>query len=239
MEISDPDVRPAVHPPTNAADSIHKSDEADGNNGGKVVGNEAILGPATHDAQNEPMAFRGDVGLTPFLGEDCNTPKLWTERFHPLQQYITRANKHQRGGLCLRTCGSTSVREFEPTLGMGYKNRIVVFAGCFNPPHGGHMELLSYAYLRTDDKTVAVIILPTDDNCNKAYTEVGDHKVNLSKAQRVQLWEDDMVGLFTWIWTGPRKSSDEFKTALRRQATEDGYYIDFTDLTHMDLIIRV
>jgi hypothetical protein len=40
--------------------------------------------------------------------------------------------------------------------------------------------------------------------------------------------------MFTWVWTGPRSGFELFKKALRYQATEDGYYVGFTDLHGSD-----
>jgi hypothetical protein len=50
-----------------------------------------------------------------------------------------------------------------PCLRRGKPNRILVHADCFNPPHLGHLELLLHIFLRTDEKTIAAMIVPLGD----------------------------------------------------------------------------
>jgi hypothetical protein len=159
---------PLVYPGSAFMEDVLQTAKVDGMDG---VDHETVFGPVRHDGEDEAAAARNGVDSTPFLGEDRHTPELWTERSLPFQQYIARANKRRLGGLCLRICGSAETTgKFEPTLGMGSSNCSIVFAGCFNPPHRGHMELLCHAFLRTDTKTVAAILIPTDDNCRMPAT---------------------------------------------------------------------
>ena len=93
-----------------------------------------------------------------------------------------------------------------PTLRSDRENRILVYPGSFNPPHLGQTGLLWHTYLSLDDKTIAAMILPmsTASVSRKKLTgnEMGldDRMFKLSSIQRGQLWRDNILSRFTWVW---------------------------------------
>lgn len=55
-----------------------------------------------------------------------------------------------------------------PRLRSDRMNRIIVYAGCFNPPHVGHQALLTYVFNHCKDiNVVAAVIIPADDDAVK------------------------------------------------------------------------
>ena len=121
-----------------------------------------------------------------------------------------------------------------PTLRNDRENRVLLYPGCFNPPHLGHAALLWHAYLCTDDKTIAAIILPVDTDglsCKDA-TEVDGKEFVLSKHKRTQLWEDKALRNFTWIWTAePMEDTYKyFLISLQIAVQEDGFDTTFPTL---------
>lgn len=141
----------------------------------------------------------------------------------PLGEYIDRARLDD-----LLSCVKlthTAV-DWEPMLRRDCINRIIIFSGCFNPPSRAHLELLCHAYLRTDMNTIAAIVVPTDDEDDKQHADV----CSFEKLERVELWEDDILGSFTWAWKGSTKFLLQFLRKLRLCADEDGFKVDFTNL---------
>lgn len=119
-----------------------------------------------------------------------------------------------------------------PKLEKFRSNRILVYAGCFNPPHRGHLELLYHTYLRTDDKTIAAMILPmADDRCEgKAHTET----FTFTKEQRAQLWYDEVLMRFAWVFPGTHRDVKKFMYSMKEFAKEDGFRLSFTALCGAD-----
>ena len=80
-----------------------------------------------------------------------------------LENYISKAQAQ------IRSCASKDLKVFNqatnvvpPTLRKGHLSRIIVYYGCFNPPHRSHRELVCHAFLRTDHRTIAVMVVPMD-----------------------------------------------------------------------------
>ena len=90
-----------------------------------------------------------------------------------------------------------------PTLYSDRENRTLFYPGCFNPPHAGHAALLWPTYLLTDANTIAVLIfaLPDESLSSKQNTSIKTGKeFQLSHFQRQQLWKDDILCRFTWVF---------------------------------------
>jgi hypothetical protein len=109
-------------------------------------------------------------------------------------------------------------------------NRVIIFVGCFNPPHRGHLEYLCHAFLRTDDITIAAMIVPTDTVGAKDNSEVNRSYLTLSKEQRTQLWEDKVLKRFAWVWPGKLTEVEAFCRTMKSLTEADGFSLEFTSL---------
>lgn len=122
--------------------------------------------------------------------------------------------------------------------GPGKDNQVIVFPGSFNPPHEGHRELLSRAFLGTDQKVIAAIILPaaTSKLAEKENVGSGEKKFLLTGAQRAQLWKDDFVGRFSWVFPGALHQFTAYIKTMRLIAEKEGYQLTFTSLVGAELL---
>jgi hypothetical protein len=112
----------------------------------------------------------------------------------------------------------------------------------FQPPHAGHAALLWHTYLLTDASTVAVLIfcLPDESLSSKENTSNKSGKdFKLSHFQRRQLWKDNILSQFTWVF--PSGSGDDvqhFMRLVRRLAWRDGFEVAFPKLYGGDHISK-
>jgi hypothetical protein len=104
----------------------------------------------------------------------------------PLEYYIQKAE-----GWCFNKQISGDVA---PVLRQGGKNRILVLAGCFNPPHMGHLELLVHIFLRADSSTVTALLFPVRDTPDVIGRDVTlSTAERLSRRERATLFQDEGV----------------------------------------------
>ncbi|CAO2649922.1 Nn.00g012140.m01.CDS01 [Neocucurbitaria sp. VM-36] len=156
-----------------------------------------------------------------------------------LEEYIIRAEKNVLGNTSARSkIFRSAPGSRAPMLRKGVPNRVIIFAGCFNPPHKAHFELLCHAFLRTDRRTIAAMILSIDDRRlkGKRFTEVACQSLVLGKAQRMSLWDDEVLGRFTWSWPGLEKDVDAFISKIQELGRRDGFELSFTALMGSDHI---
>jgi hypothetical protein len=129
-----------------------------------------------------------------------------------------------------------------PELQHGRENRIILYPGCFNPPHAGHAVLLWHTYLNTDANTIAVMIFALRDGILDCKDHVADDKGNkfiLSHYQRRQLWQDDVLGRFAWVIpVDCGKELRVFIATVKQLAEADGFRISFPMLYGGDHITR-
>jgi hypothetical protein len=154
----------------------------------------------------------------------------------PLSTYIQRAEIK-----CFETCISkhpifpVPPAGVTPMLRKDRENRILLFAGCFNPPHLGHLELLAHVFLRTDSHTIAAMLLPVGSGSNgKASGTVNGEEFGLSASERAALLQDEALSRFTWCYTGAYAKLEAFQKALIRGCRKDGYSVVFTELSGSD-----
>jgi hypothetical protein len=119
-----------------------------------------------------------------------------------------------------------------PTLEKDRSNRVLVFTGCFNPPHRGHRELLLHTYLRTDDSTIAVIVAPRNDTHLGSKYLVQSH--GFTRKQRDRLWQDELLQRFTWVYPGSHRDVNDFVKRMSRLAKIDGFRLTFTTVRGSD-----
>jgi len=149
-----------------------------------------------------------------------------------LEDYIRRAYEDIQG------FPDSSSRIFTkspgPELQRDRKNHIILYPGSFNPPHVGHAALLWHAYLNTDASAIAVMIFAQRDDLLVSKDHVTDGKGKafiLSHYQRRQLWKDDGLGRFAWVFPAPDNDKlDLFVATIKRLTKADGFKISFPTL---------
>jgi hypothetical protein len=116
-----------------------------------------------------------------------------------------------------------------PRLRKDQVNRIIIYSGKFNPPHRGHRELLLHTYLSNDSKTIAAMILPgsTDGTKDQKYDLKKAVNLYLSRQHRDELWRDELMARWSWIFPGSRRNYKTFLNRLYTIARQDGYSIHF------------
>ncbi|KAF2734215.1 hypothetical protein EJ04DRAFT_523909 [Polyplosphaeria fusca] len=128
-----------------------------------------------------------------------------------------------------------------PTLRSDKKNRIIAFAGHFNPPHIGHKLLLTHAYLRyPTDNVIAAFIQPLDDDKVFLKLALKYHEIPplvLTKQQRASLWQDPL--LTPWAWANqhlPDALFGSFCQRLLQMAADAGFEMSYTVLVGPDCV---
>ncbi|KAH6882567.1 hypothetical protein BKA58DRAFT_21586 [Alternaria rosae] len=121
-----------------------------------------------------------------------------------------------------------------PDIQCDRDNRIIIYPGCFNPPHVGHAALLWHAYLNMDANTIAVMIFALRDDSLDSKDHITDDKGKafiLSHYQRRQLWKDDVLGRFAWVFPAHDTNKlDIFMATIKRLAKADGFKVSFQTL---------
>ncbi|KAI1390716.1 uncharacterized protein F4822DRAFT_162037 [Hypoxylon trugodes] len=142
------------------------------------------------------------------------------------------------------TCMSTILSIFDqaanhsrPELRQRRMNRILVYAGCFNPPHVAHQRLLEHALqCREDLNIIAAIVLPFDDKkVRSKYRRKKDIGVVFTKSQRAKLWQGDpRLHDFVWVYDRSMEEWYMFQGRLRRAVERDGFSLEFVSLFGSD-----
>jgi hypothetical protein len=146
---------------------------------------------------------------------------------------------------------------FPPRLHQGRVNRILLFPGCFNPPHVAHETLLRQTFLDIQDagdlNLIAAIVLPLDDErltskCRGAgctttttATTSGSNALVLTKAQRVCLWKGGWRAVpsdWRWVYDGSEAEWEGFRERLVGAVRRDGFELEFICLVGADYVRR-
>jgi hypothetical protein len=181
-------------------------------------------GNATH-ASGEPGTSHGYCA--PYAA-------LHQERFTPLENYILRT-EHLEHLEHTSRAPIFSNQAVAPRLHVNQENRILVFSGSFNPPHLGHLELLAHVFLRTDSRTISAMLVPLGSGtCRKNNATVKGRTFRLSKNQRAYLWQDEVLGRFSWVYRDDTDSLPRFRSTMIMLAKVDGYKLAFTGLNGSD-----
>lgn len=167
-----------------------------------------------------------------------------------LSHYMFRATRRQvwkemEKPKVFGTLGSSNLLSSPPLTRNG-TNRILVYAGCFNPPHLGHANLLKTAlqWSGTDFNIVGAIIMPLPDY--RCRSKVADDDLVLTRSRRVQLWQKhlrndpDMIEK-CWLLQ-PADDVDDgdaweiLSICLQAFTKEDGYNLRLVNLMGPDNI---
>ena len=157
-----------------------------------------------------------------------------------LGSYIERCYYTNVGLSCLRErMVDQGITHQRPRLVKGRVNRILLYPGCFNPPHRSHEALLHYAFTNCQDmNVVAAIVLPLDDDDVDAKNHRAGDGLVLTKDERVRLWRGH--GPHDWRWVYDRTIEEwySFRHNLTEAVSRDGFNLKFTLLAGPDYIKR-
>ncbi|KAI1407564.1 hypothetical protein F5Y13DRAFT_174443 [Hypoxylon sp. FL1857] len=152
---------------------------------------------------------------------------------------IPRPSKHQDTPKTARP---------KPVLRKGRTNRILLYNGCFNPPHQGHLAHLAHAYRHSgpDLNIVGALVLVAGDQYIRwKARRTGDTTTTLllSEAQRIALWnrelrarDPSLGGGGGWCWVVPEDMWIAISKELEILFRMDGFEVEYVRLAGGDKI---
>ncbi|GJC90749.1 hypothetical protein ColLi_13587 [Colletotrichum liriopes] len=131
-------------------------------------------------------------------------------------------------------------KENRPLLKRGQKNRVLLYPGCFNPPHLGHYNILRRAFEGSQDiNVIAAIVLLLDDDSLEAKCEAKGQSLVLSRSERACLWRSDARVLPQWwIYDGSVRDWYWLREDLENAIAIDGFDFQFASVLGPDHISR-
>src|ERR1700728_4585040 len=142
-------------------------------------------------------------------------------------QYYHQFHRHdsRKAGV-----GSEANKCNVPLLSKDKVNRVIIYAGAFNPPHVGHLDVLWHAFQSSSDlNIVAGLVYPASDDKIRTKNLYSNRRLALSKEQRSKLWERH-VRFPTWAFV----AREDFETKIASTAEEDGYEIRYIEVMGPD-----
>lgn len=118
-------------------------------------------------------------------------------------------------------------------------NRILLYPGSFNPPHKGHLNLLSYVLHNAgqDLQITSAFIILTDNDSLVEKTRNEDRPLILDRKERIDLWRKS--GLSTdrvWLFDRTENEWTEFRKRLEDNLQRDDIELKFILLGGPDWI---
>jgi hypothetical protein len=193
----------------------------------------------------ERFHLRNKPHMTPADTPDIEaTPDSSPSEATLLHSYIRNAYNSFSEEPAIRSSDSVFRDDAEVLLTPGRTNRIIVYAGCFNPPHHGHMQLLTHCLTAAQHSlnAIAAVVVPMD-------TEILRNKVNyqqrkargpqnalvLAKWQRANLWANNKWWPdCAWVFPSSDQPNDnigqmwlKFRNRLITILNADGFDIEF------------
>ncbi|KAJ5769003.1 hypothetical protein N7520_003562 [Penicillium odoratum] len=130
-----------------------------------------------------------------------------------------------------------SVRLLEGDLKPESENLILAYAGSFNPPHRGHIDVLLSA-LRREIGAIAIVIVPSEDFFLRNKIRDKYPEFFLSQKRRVDILNaipsipKDRV----WVWPSTWYPFKSYTKAMARVTEADGLNVRFSWLIGPDLL---
>ncbi|OTA68625.1 hypothetical protein K449DRAFT_398972 [Hypoxylon sp. EC38] len=137
----------------------------------------------------------------------------------------------------------------KPVLKKGRTNRILLYNGCFNPPHQGHLAHLTHAYRHSgaDLHIVGAVVLVAGDQYLKWKMGRAPGALRLTVAQRIELWNRELRAQgpnrdgsadrgVDWCWVIPEDKWSATVDELERLFEMDGFEVEFVRLAGGDKV---
>ena len=88
-----------------------------------------------------------------------------------------------------------------PTFSLNRINYILIFSGCFNPPHVGHLNFMRHSYLtaQRDLNVVAALFEICSDEFLEKKCKAADLRLNQTQRAKMIL-TDERVGDWAWVY---------------------------------------
>ena len=128
---------------------------------------------------------------------------------------------------------------FSPNLSHDKDNWILHYGGTFNPPHVGHLAVLSHALTKygTGLNIVAAMIDPKDDSYLMGKNAETQEIFVITKTDRATLWRSAKgFPACSWIFEGSECYKPVFIKALQGHAQRAGFVIKFMQVRRPDII---
>ncbi|KXH47849.1 hypothetical protein CNYM01_01367 [Colletotrichum nymphaeae SA-01] len=113
-----------------------------------------------------------------------------------------------------------------PQLKQGQENNVLIYSGCFNPPHLGHHNLLRRAFEGSQDlNVIAAVVYPVST------------RVLERKAERRQQWLVFNVAERYWTHDGGRLKFEDMWSRVLGAVKRDGFDLKFIEVAGPDHVV--
>ncbi|KAK1637621.1 hypothetical protein BDP81DRAFT_517043 [Colletotrichum phormii] len=113
-----------------------------------------------------------------------------------------------------------------PQLKKGQENNVLVYSGCFNPPHLGHYNLLRRAFEGSQDLNVIVAIIYPVSTTSLAH-----------KCRRRRQWLMFKMADRYWVHDGGRDKFEDMWYRVLESVKRDGFNLKFIEVVGPDHIV--
>ncbi|KAL8951609.1 MAG: hypothetical protein Q9222_002435 [Ikaeria aurantiellina] len=153
----------------------------------------------------------------------------------PLEDYIHKVYDHQvkypsqNPANQLFPLGPSAPQLFKANV-----NRLLLYYGCFNPPHGGHLRLLRHVFYHGTYglNVCAAIVRPLNNVASERKLQQEGNGFIFDRDERCMLWKRDLCfPHWAWVHEGGNGTFTSFLRRLQQVAHEDGFKIEYVRLT--------
>lgn len=151
-----------------------------------------------------------------------------------LQHYLRKAYE---AALLSSDDMTSTVRDITGTLQRDGENLVLVYGGSFNPPHRGHLDILS-ALLHPKLAALAVVILPSEDFHLRHKMTNSHPGFFLRQKRRADIWEalPQVPRDKVWVWRSTWYPFEPFTEALVRLTRQDGFKLVLSHVIGPDIL---
>ena len=128
--------------------------------------------------------------------------------------------------------------QMPPMLSKTRTNRILLYNGCFNPPHQGHRALLEHTFHNSgeDLNVVAAVVLVAGNQYIRWKLAHESPALRLTLAQRMQLWDAELEGRVNWCFVCPEDAWFPVEVILGRELRRDGFAVEYVNVAGGDKV---